>query len=519
MLLTLISLALAYRAAYVEHRAVSPCGSGSCGAAQKRASVSAYKTFLAAAAESGVAILVFPEYGITGFSSYSAVDWHAGGYTETIPWPTHTRTVPCDSPSSFDGAPTLVSLSCAAKEHGVALVANLMDWSDTESEMYNTDIALDTDGAYLAKYRKQNLWGEGNVAVPTDCPVASFSTSFGVTFGLITCADLIYSFPAGALLDRGVRDFVLPAAWSDEMAQMQVMAFAQGWSLRHNASLVVSNHRGRSESGSGIWSAGRPLATTFQPDVAEGSLVVAELPRLAALPAMATPVEARAQSRRNASTASPTVGLPPAFWGVNGSADAAAGERPAGWTFARLDERQLCAGRVCCEAQVTEGSATGYALAALDGADANDGETWAAQVCAVLPCAVPSHECLSYSAPPAGSRLRGVHLSMSGAAAGTTAFPEVVASSSAHEQYLLRPDRGGVDTFDFADNHSAGGSTLRASAKHALTSVVLYGRRFAADTLPYSCSSSSAVPDPDSERVAVGDGNDAAPDARGTRQP
>ena len=112
MLLTLFSLALAYRAAYVEHRAVSPCGSGSCGAAQKRASVSAYKTFLAAAAESGVAILVFPEYGITGFSSYSAVDWHAGGYTETIPKPTHTRTVPCDSPSSFDGAPTLVSLSC-----------------------------------------------------------------------------------------------------------------------------------------------------------------------------------------------------------------------------------------------------------------------------------------------------------------------------------------------------------------------------------------------------------------------
>ena len=30
-----------YRVAYAEHRAVSPCGDGSCGAAQKRASVNA----------------------------------------------------------------------------------------------------------------------------------------------------------------------------------------------------------------------------------------------------------------------------------------------------------------------------------------------------------------------------------------------------------------------------------------------------------------------------------------------
>jgi len=43
----------------------------------------------------------------------------------------------------------------------------------------------------------------------------------------------------------------MPAAWSDEMAQMQVMAFAQGWSLKHGVTLILSNMRGVGESGSG----------------------------------------------------------------------------------------------------------------------------------------------------------------------------------------------------------------------------------------------------------------------------
>ena len=195
------SLACAgYRAAYVEYRASSPCGAGSCGPAQKRASCEAYASYIAQAAQQSADIIVFPEYGITGFSSLSASAWRAGGYTESIPSPpAGTRIVPCDSPASFRGAPSLVTLSCAAKAHGVAVVANLMDMAPKgyNAQMYNTDIALDSDGAYLAKYPKLNLWGEPNVGVPANCPEASFTTRFGVTFGLITCADLIYNYPAG----------------------------------------------------------------------------------------------------------------------------------------------------------------------------------------------------------------------------------------------------------------------------------------------------------------------------------
>ena len=64
------------------------------------------------------------------------------------------------------------------------------------------------------------------------------------------------------------------------MAQMQVLPFAQGWSLRHGATLVVSNHRTAAESGSGVWQAGKALAFTFAPSTAEGGLVVAEVDEL-----------------------------------------------------------------------------------------------------------------------------------------------------------------------------------------------------------------------------------------------
>ena len=87
MLIIAIASCASYRVAYVEYRAVSPCGAGSCGAAQKRASVSDYASFIANAAKKSVDIIVFPEYGITGFSSYSASSWRSGGYTESIPEP------------------------------------------------------------------------------------------------------------------------------------------------------------------------------------------------------------------------------------------------------------------------------------------------------------------------------------------------------------------------------------------------------------------------------------------------
>ena len=118
---------IAYKAAYVEHTATSACGSGSCGKRTLAQNVEAYAQYAATAASQGAQIIVYPEYGITGFSSFPKSSWISGGYTEQIPFSLPAKVVPCDSPGQFPNAASVVSLSCAAKAHGIAIVANFVE--------------------------------------------------------------------------------------------------------------------------------------------------------------------------------------------------------------------------------------------------------------------------------------------------------------------------------------------------------------------------------------------------------
>ena len=149
-----------YRIAYVEHVPIDPCSGGSCGERTRDANVRALIAHIQAASKKGVQIIVFPEYGISGEGNFRRSAWVSGGYTEEFGDPAGRRTVPCDEPESYSAAKSVVSLSCAAKANKVAVVANLAENVPVHSAMYNTNVAFDTDGAFLAKYRKQNLWGE-----------------------------------------------------------------------------------------------------------------------------------------------------------------------------------------------------------------------------------------------------------------------------------------------------------------------------------------------------------------------
>jgi hypothetical protein len=190
---------------------------------------------------------------------------------------------------------------------------------------------------------------------------------------------------------------------------------------------------------------------------------------------------------------------------------------------------------------LSTGVTQGYVLAALAGNDQNDGETWTAQVCAVLACdEADARRCLQYTVPSngtgGGGRLASLLLKMKKGATGDTyVVPETVATSAGEEQVLLRPisfraatamverstetERGSsssasssssssAGTFAFSSGRpspsaglsagpfAGGNGTARtapalrvnlSSGALALTSAVLYGRRFAADTLPYDC--------------------------------
>lgn len=447
MLSGLVVGTAAYKAAYVEHIAVSPCGQGSCGKEQNAASVKSYASYAATAAQQGAQIIVFPEYGITGFSSYSKQSWHTGGYTEVFPAP--SGIVPCDDANGFSGAPSVVSLSCTAKQHSIAIVANLMEY--VGGKMYNTNVALDTDGTYLAKYHKRNLWGESNVDAGPAGEQVSFTTSFGATFGMLVCADLIYEHPVLDLVRAGVGNFVMPLAWSNEMGQMQALAYAQGWSAANGVNLILANHRSSSESGSGVLVSGYPASQTYAPSSRAGSVQVADVSAPAAGAPLAAPL-----SRFNLTKLS-----------------------SSGWKYSRLSSgSQTCSGSTCCTVSVTSGSADGYVVAVLDGTDTNDGMTWPAQVCAVLPCSGSgSSACLNFQ-QPTGS-LHGVEVQMSGLRDGLC-VPEVLATNGNKGEALLAP---GATSNGFEFSQQGSGSSVTATSDAALLSAILYSRPFGNDVL------------------------------------
>ena len=74
-------------------------------------------------------------------------------------------------------------------------------------------------------------------------------------------------------------------------------------------------------------------------------------------------------------------------------------------------------------------------------------------------------------------------MSMHDVATDTTLFPLVLAAAAGAEQRMLQPGAG-PDAFAF----DAQSQTLNvAVADGLLSSATLYGRRFAADRLPYNC--------------------------------
>ena len=515
---------LAFRVAVVEHRVILPCGSASCGAETKAANVVAFASYAANASQLGAQIVVFPEYGITGASSYPRSAWVSGGYTETFPEATDAkRVVPCDSSSTsgaFSAAPSVRALSCAARRESIAIVANLAEYDRASGLMYNTDVVFDTDGAFIVTYRKQNLYGEREMSTPLTprCAEVTFNTTFGVRFGIFTCADLIYAQPAVRLLQMppmglGVRHFVMPTSWSNVDAQMQVGGYAQGWSLLAGpgTSLAMANGRqDRMESGSGIWSGGVPLAFAYDTSSSvAGQVLVAEVAESVAEPVAEVTAAAEASAVALPSRARMAVNSSRHLMGLGRVHGAVRND----WLFAPLSAGKLCSPNgLCCSVRTgseTEASHDSFVIAVVDGIDGSGGTSWSAHGCSILPCSTADESCLRYRAPPlshSAGALASVTVSLCGLAAGDMTVPEVIASSGAHEQIMLHPNStkhalaaahangngfSAEGSFQFVREDTGDCATLAvettASSGAVISSASIYGRRFADDVLPYSC--------------------------------
>ncbi|CAK9108144.1 Pantetheinase (Pantetheine hydrolase) (Tiff66) (Vascular non-inflammatory molecule 1) (Vanin-1) [Durusdinium trenchii] len=365
------------------------------------ANLEVYEQQLQAAAAAGAQLLVTPEDGITGFRMQREAWWP---YAFDLP-PAPMDQPPCDANRGHGASVpwVLQRLSCMAREHQVALVASLIDLKDCSKQpdypgcpvpsrrdgklLLNTAVVLDRDGCFLQKYHKANLWYEAALDASKECSPKTFRIKGfeSVPFGLFICADLIHAWPSLELVTQGIRHFVMPLSWSNEMAQMQPMGWQQAWSSLSQSVLLAANTRADDTSGSGIYVAGEPKSTAYALNGTEGQLLLAQVPlQLPGHPA----------------------GCP---------AKAAEAVQEVGkWEVAQLDmtpgdhSRLLCSAGLatCCRLRYRSLRAgAGYAVALLNGLDVSPQVApWAAEACSILPCEGGGLSCLTYPAEALRSR-------------------------------------------------------------------------------------------------------------------
>lgn len=117
----------------------------------------------------------------------------------------------------LDG-PVAERLYATAARNGVAVVAGLLEASEDPDRAYNTVVAIGSDGARLASYRKIHLFDcqgfrESDHIKPAPEPAPVTFSCGGITFGLMTCYDLRFPELARALTDAGAQALLVCASW------------------------------------------------------------------------------------------------------------------------------------------------------------------------------------------------------------------------------------------------------------------------------------------------------------------
>lgn len=157
------------------------------------------------AEQAGADLVVLPEL------------WAHGGFAARH-WSERAETV--------DG-PTVRAVADAARTAGAAVHAgSVVERDQGSGALFNTSVLLGPDGAELARYRKVHRFGHGRgesvlMTSGSDVVVADLPLRDGtsVPTGLATCYDLRFPELFRALLDRGARLVLLPAAWPAERVE------------------------------------------------------------------------------------------------------------------------------------------------------------------------------------------------------------------------------------------------------------------------------------------------------------
>ena len=173
-----------------------------------------------AAAQEGASLVVLPEATMCGFGDAS---FDLSSVAETL-----------------DG-PFVSTLSEAAAQHGVTVVAGMFERAPVAGKVYNTAVVIGPRGL-LGAYRKLHLFdaygaresarvvagdasgpSSGVVTVPLG-GAGEGAGGGGLVLGVMTCYDLRFPEMARALVERGATVIALPAHWFNGPGKAAVWA-------------------------------------------------------------------------------------------------------------------------------------------------------------------------------------------------------------------------------------------------------------------------------------------------------
>ncbi|KAK3605533.1 hypothetical protein CHS0354_013156 [Potamilus streckersoni] len=283
-----------YRAAVYEHVIISPinptmpCNRSVALALMKR-NLEVYERQAKYAASLKVDIMVFPEYGITGFDQTrdSMIP-----YLENIPDPSVVWN-PCLEQDRFPECDVQIALSCMARNYHIYIVANMGDikhcdfpndqFCPTDGRFqFNTNVIYDKNGTFVARYHKRNLWDESPLFDGAPVPeFSTFDTPYG-KFGTVVCADMLFQSPTQDLIRHySLKNLFVTAAWNVFFPYVIPTQMFAGLSKLSEINLIVSNARSKENkiASSGIFSSNR-IANVSGPDFdsPDGVFLSADLP-------------------------------------------------------------------------------------------------------------------------------------------------------------------------------------------------------------------------------------------------
>lgn len=116
----------------------------------------------------------------------------------------------------LDG-PFVRELQRLAAEHRMAVVAGMFEPADGR-RVYNTVVAVASDGRLIGSYRKVHLYDafgsrESDLMAPGDGQTLVFECG-GLRFGVMTCYEVRFPEVARRLVEQGAEVLLLPAAWA-----------------------------------------------------------------------------------------------------------------------------------------------------------------------------------------------------------------------------------------------------------------------------------------------------------------